>query len=192
MRNFIYDTTLVRGSTFSRAIRYSTVVAQSTSDVVIANGAATFAIEAGLSISNGQRMRASLVSPPVDDPTQFVEGTVTSYSGSTLIISVTTTGGDAGTTYSSWQLSTPVDLTGGTFVASMMLSPDTCAGRARPPVAITVNVTGSPTAGVFQLYLTPTQTAALTLGVYEFKVLFTPASSSDKFLVVSGTITVTD
>jgi hypothetical protein len=192
MNIFTYDTEIVRGSSFSRGMRYSTVIAQSTSNVIITNGAAVFAIQAGLSISPGQRIRASLAAPPVDDATQFVEGVVASYTGTTLTLTIDTTGGNAGATYSSWQLATPVDLTGGTFNASMSTLPDSCAGRSRTPVTITVNVTGDPTRGVFALYLTPVQTAALTLGVYNFKVLFTPSSSSDKFLIVSGTTTVTD
>ncbi len=173
-------------------MRYSTVIAQSTSSVVITNGTAVFAIQAGLSLSNGQRVRAVLTAPPVDDSSQFVEGVVASYSGTTLTLTIDTIGGVAGATYSSWTLSTPVNLTGGVFEAKMNIMPDSCAGRSRTPVAISVNVTGNPVFGIFSLYLSPTQTAGLILGVYSFKVLFTPSSSSDKFLIVSGTITVTD
>lgn len=184
---FTFDTTLVRGSTFSQGIRYSTLLCQSSSPVTIALGSATFAVQSGLAISVGRRVRASVISP-VDDTTQFVEGPVTSYSGSALVINVDAIGGNS--TYSSWQLSGAVDLTGGTFNASMRLTSVSCAGRSRTPITLAINVTGDPKTGIFTIYLPPDHT--LVLGDYRYKVLFTPASSSDKFLVIGGTISVID
>lgn len=140
----------------------------------------------------GQRLRASLGGPPLDDPTVFVEGPITAYSNGQVTINVDNFGGVAGSVYTSWNLSASVNLSGSSFNASMRFSPANCAGRTRTPVTLTINIPGDPATGVFVIYLSPTQTAALTLGDYTFKVLFTPSASSDKFLVLSGTITVID
>ncbi len=189
---FTYDTTVLRGATFSRSIRYSLNLCQSTSANDITIGVKTFLVQTGLAVAVGQRIRASLVAPPTDDPTQFVEGTVTAYSGTIITINVDTVGGVPGAIYSSWQLSSAVDLTGAAFTATLILMPDTCAGRQRTPVVITVIVSGDPKFGIFTLYLSPAQTAALLLAEYQLRVLFTPASSTDKFLILSGIITTND
>lgn len=136
-------------------------------------------------------MRASVLLP-VEDPSQFVEGPVTSYAGGAIFLNVDQFGGIAGAVYSAWKLSAAVDLTGGSFDASMVFNPDSCAGRQRTPIPLTINVTGDPKTGVFTIYLSPAVSATLALGDYTYRILFTPASSSDKFLVVSGTITVSD
>ena len=192
MKFFTYDTTLLRGATFSRAIRYSLNLCQSTSPNDITIGSKTFVVQTGLAIAIGQRIRASLVAPPVDDPTQFVEGVVTAYSGTILTVTIDTVGGTPGASYSVWQLSAAVDLTGATFDAKLYLMPDSCAGRQRTPVTLSVFVTGDPKYGIFSLYLTPAQTALLVLGEYLLRVLYTPATSTDKFLILSGTVTTND
>lgn len=117
---------------------------------------------------------------------------MTAYSGTSLTINADAIGGNAGASYSSWQITLSIDLTGGTFEATMRLAPHSCPGRVRTPVTLTVTLDTDTTNGVFAIYLSPAQTSALTLGVYGYTVLFSPASSSDKFLVVSGTITVSD
>lgn len=201
MTTFTYNTTVIRGSTLSRGIRYASLIGSSTSSISISLGSKTFVAQSGMSVSVGKRVRATLLGPPspeifsefvTEDPTQFVEGLVTAYSGTNLTINVDTIGGSTGTTYASWQLTVAKDLTGGTFNASMALAPESCAGRQRNAVPITINIVSPATSGVFSIYLSPTTTAALTLGTYLYKVLFTPASSSDKFPVISGSITVTD
>ncbi len=194
MKQFVFNTAIVRGSTFSQGVRYSNFLCQSTTTAALVIGSATFAVQSGLTIPHLIRVRASVIAPPVDDPTQFVEGPEISYNSSLGMLDMTidTIGGIAGATYSSWALSTAVDLTGTSFLASMRFSPASCAGKARTPQTLTINITGAPTLGIFTMYLTPTQTAALALGTYTYKVLFTPASSSDKFLVLSGTIEVID
>lgn len=191
MADFIFDFTITRGASLAKGIRYSKVLCKSSSAVTIALGSATFLVPTGLDVSNGQRIRASLVDTPVTDPTQYIEGTVTSYTGTALIIHVDTISGSALASFSSWLLTAPIDLTGGTFNAAMRFG-DTCSGRGRAPVPLTIMVLGDPTVGIFEIYLSPAQTSALILGTFTYKVLFTPASSSDKFKVVGGTITVID
>jgi hypothetical protein len=191
MTTFIYDTTCVRGATFKPAIRYSYVLCQSTSPAAIYLGPRPLVVPTGLTVSVGQRVRASVISP-INDPTQYIEGPVTSYSSTLLTINVDTISGNLGTIYSFWLVTAAVDLTGGTFTAEMRFSNVSCAGRARTPVTLGVIVGTPASKGVFSLYLSPTQTAALQLGDYQYKVLFSPPSSSDKLLVVSGTISVVD
>jgi hypothetical protein len=190
---FIYDTTIIRGATFSRAIQYSTSLCQSTTPAAIALGDVTFAAQSGLLVANNNRVRASLAAPPVDDSTQFIEGVVFNYTGgASLSIHGDTIGGVAGATYSSWYLTVAISLSGATLTASMRLSPASCAGKARTPVSLTIHIATDPATGVFTLYLTPTQTAALALGDYQYHVLFTPSGSSDKFPILSGTFSVID
>jgi hypothetical protein len=188
---FVFDTEIIRGATFNKSIRYSYSLGQSSSSNTIATGSKTFGVQSGQTLVNGQRARASLAGPPQDDPTQFVEGAVTSYSGPSLVFTADTISGVAGALYNLWNLTAAVDLTGGSFDAKMVLSLGTCAGKNRSPVTLGVVVT-VPTYGVFSLYLAPTATAILTLGTYDYLVLYTPASSSDKFPILSGTITVID
>ena len=191
MVKYILDFSVIRGSSLGKGIRYSSFLCKSSSSVSIATGNKTFSVPNNLSIASGARIRASLVDNPVTDPTQYVEGPKVSYSSTNLVVGVDTISGNAGTTYSSWLLTQPVNLTGGTFDASMRFDPASCAGRARNPIALTINVV-SATNGLLTIYLAPAQTAILAVGNYQYRVLFTPASSSDKFLVVSGTISVSD
>ncbi len=154
-------------------------------------GSVTFAAQTDLAVVVGQRARASVLGP-IEDSSIFVEGAVTAYSNGQLTILVDTFGGVNGATFISWELSASVDLTGSSFEAFMRADPDTCAGRQRTPIPLTITIMGDPKAGVFIIYLPPTATSQLALGSYTYKVLFTPVSSSDKFSVLSGTITVID
>ncbi len=191
MPQFILDIPLIRGATLSKGIRYSSVLCPSSVSAIVQTGSVTFPAQTGLAVAIGQRVRASVFGP-VEDPSIFVEGAVTAYANGQITINADTFGGASGAIYISWKLTASVDLTGGTFSAYMRADPDTCAGRQRTPIPLTINVAGDPTTGVFTIYLSPDQTSALALGDYTYKVLFTPASSSDKLLVVGGTITVSD
>lgn len=192
MRLFSYDTSLIRGTTFTRGIRYSTFLCQSSAQVTVQTGPAVFTVQTGMTVSVGQRVRASLEGPPLDDPTIFVEGVVTAYSGGTMTINVDVFSGVAGSSYNSWTLSAAYDLTGAALSGTMRFSPIKCASRERTPVALTVAVVGGPTFGVFTIYLSPTQTAGLTLGDYQYVVLIQPQASSDLLPVLTGHISVID
>lgn len=70
----------------------------STSSVAIGTGSKTFTTQSGLSFVAGDRVRVT----GTFDPTQFVEGAVTSYSSTTLVINVDTIGGSG--TLASWDV----------------------------------------------------------------------------------------
>lgn len=191
MSQFIFNTEIVRGASFSKSLRYSSVLCPSTFNATLQTGLVTFPAQTGLSVVVGQRVRASVLAP-VEDPSIFIEGPTTAYNNGQLTFNVDTFAGAQGSIYPAWKLTAAIDLTGGSFDAVMRFNPASCAGRSRTPIIITVNVTGDPKTGVFSLYLSPAQTAILATGDYTYKVLFTPAASSDKLLVVSGTISVFD
>jgi hypothetical protein len=72
--------------------------ATSTTSLTIGTGSKTFATQTGLAYSAGVRARASSAS----DTTQYMEGIVASYSGSTLVITVDTTNGSG--SHADWNL----------------------------------------------------------------------------------------
>jgi len=72
--------------------------ATSTSSIAIATGSKSFTTQSGLAYSAGARVRASDSS----NGANFVEGLCTSYSGTTLVINVTLTGGSG--TIASWNI----------------------------------------------------------------------------------------
>jgi hypothetical protein len=72
--------------------------ATSTTSLAIGTGSATFTTQSGLAYSAGARARASNSSVTGD----YMEGIVTSYSGTTLVINVDTTGGSG--TFASWNI----------------------------------------------------------------------------------------
>jgi hypothetical protein len=183
--------TLIRGASLSKGIRYSTVLCPSSTVATIKTGSVSFAAQTNLPVVTNQRVRASVLGP-VEDPSIFIEGPVTAYANGQITVNADNFGGVNGAIFSSWRLTASVDLTGGTLTGAMRADPDTYAGRQRTPISLTLTVTGNPKTGVFIIYLSPTQTGALALGNYTYKVLFTPANSSDKFLVLGGTIQVQD
>lgn len=71
----------------------------STTSLSIGTGSKTFTVASGLLFKVGQQVRASVAS----DPKVFMAGTVTSYSGTTLIVSMVTYYGTG--TYASWNIS---------------------------------------------------------------------------------------
>jgi len=77
------------------------IIARSTSSVTVGAGSKTFATQSGLNISAGQTLRVS----ELGDRSNYVEGLVTSYSGATLTINATSTGGSG--TRKLWIISTP-------------------------------------------------------------------------------------
>lgn len=88
-------------TTFQLLKRYTAVsgyVGTSTSSLSIGTGSKSFTTQAGLSYVAGLRARATYTY----DESQFMEGAVTSYSGTTLVINVDTVGGSG--TVASWDL----------------------------------------------------------------------------------------
>jgi len=73
-------------------------IATSTTSVAIATGSTSFTTQSGLAYTVGARARSSYTSTP----TNYMEGLVTSYSGTTLIINVDTVGGSG--TFASWNI----------------------------------------------------------------------------------------
>ena len=99
------------GSTGLAGDKYTTT---STTNTNIATGSKTFTVDSGLAYSIGQSVIVSF------DSSNKMEGSVTSYSGTTLIVNVTTITGSG--TYNSWSVSLsgapgPAGATGNTGVA---------------------------------------------------------------------------
>ncbi|MFN3408109.1 MAG: immunoglobulin domain-containing protein [Limisphaerales bacterium] len=90
------------------------VIGRSTSSVSVGTGSKTFTTQAGLPISVGQTLRVERTGTAVSggNPTgtrTFMVGTVTSYSGTSLTLNVTSTGGSG--THPLWIISTMADTT---------------------------------------------------------------------------------
>lgn len=77
------------------------IIARSISSVVVGTGAKTFTTQIGLSITAGQILRIA----GTGARTNYMEGTVTSYGGTTLVMNITSTGGSG--TRHEWIISTP-------------------------------------------------------------------------------------
>ena len=69
----------------------------SITSITIGTGSKTFTVDSGLALSTSQTVIIAY------DPSNKMEGTVTSYSGSTLVVNVTTTTGSG--TYADWDIS---------------------------------------------------------------------------------------
>ena len=101
--------------------------ATSTTSLAIGTGSKTFTTQSGLSgYVAGNRVRASSAA----NTTNFIEGLVTSYSGSTLVISIDTIGGSG--THTDWNLAVS-----GTFQLSATsggaaITGNTCTGTCIP------------------------------------------------------------
>uniref|UniRef100_Q02CC9 Uncharacterized protein n=1 Tax=Solibacter usitatus (strain Ellin6076) TaxID=234267 RepID=Q02CC9_SOLUE len=78
--------------------------ATSSTSVAIGTGSKSFTTQAGLAYSAGARVRASSTA----SPTNYMEGMVTAYSGTTLTINSINTGGSG--SYSSWNLNVSGDI----------------------------------------------------------------------------------
>lgn len=76
------------------------IIARSTSIVAVGNGAKAFTTQSGLRITAGQTLRISETGARAN----YMEGTVTSYSGTTLVMKITSTGGSG--TPKRWLVST--------------------------------------------------------------------------------------
>ncbi|HEY3128146.1 MAG TPA: hypothetical protein VGL91_01695 [Acidobacteriota bacterium] len=91
--------------TISKAIKLQgagsgRIIARSTSSVAVGTGLKTFTTQSGLSISNGQTLRVA----QLGNRTNYMEGTATRYSGTTLVLNVTSTGGSG--THKVWWIAT--------------------------------------------------------------------------------------
>lgn len=188
MTKMVYNTTLQRGASFQRNFVSRRKVAQSSTSNLVGLGSLSFTIEAGVSLAVGQVVRAYSIS----DPNNWVEGTVTAYSSTMLVVNVTSISGDTDLPVTDWQILGAEDLTGTTLSAKMLLSPKSCAGRRRPPVTLTAVLGSTPAAGYFSISLLPSETTTLTLGVYDYYVLMTYSNTIDKREMLSGTIMVED
>lgn len=71
----------------------------STTSITIANGSTTFTTQSGLVFPTGTRARATSAASALN----YLEGAVTSYSGSTLVVNVDTIGGN-NTTHADWSI----------------------------------------------------------------------------------------
>jgi hypothetical protein len=74
----------------------------------VGTGSKTFSTQSGLSIAGGQTLRIVRRTIQTDGESDvsgtFMEGTVTSYSGTTLVMNITSTGGSG--TYAAWYIAT--------------------------------------------------------------------------------------
>lgn len=115
--------------------------ATSTSSVAIGTGAKTFTVESGRGYSAGQWLRAS------NDASNYMEGTVTSYSGTTLVLNVPTGRAVGSGTYTSWN----INITGDIGPANSLTIGSVTTGAAGSSAS--AEITGSP----------PSQTLNLTI-----------------------------
>jgi hypothetical protein len=72
--------------------------------VAIGTGAKTFIVESGRGYSTGQWLRAA------NDASDYMEGTVKSYSGTTLVLNVPTGRAVGSGTYTSWNINIASDI----------------------------------------------------------------------------------
>jgi len=86
------------GSTGSTGATGPGYAAQSATSTLIATGSKTFTTSSGLAYSAGARVRASSRA----NTANYMEGTVTSYSGTSLVVSVDAVGGSG--TFSDWNI----------------------------------------------------------------------------------------
>ena len=104
--------TWANGVTISKAIKIQgagsgRIIGQSRSNVAVGTGSKTFTTQADLSIATGDTLR--IESMPLDNGTTdgrgtWMQGTVTSYSGTTLTMNVITSGGSG--THDFWKIET--------------------------------------------------------------------------------------
>lgn len=94
------------GSNGSNGTNGAGYTATSSSSVLIGLGSKTFTTQAGLAYTAGARVRASYSA----DPTKYVEGICTSYSGTSLVMTSDNTAG-AGT-YNTWNINLAGDVGG--------------------------------------------------------------------------------
>lgn len=181
-----YNTRMERGITFRRDFVSRFFLAPSASEFVVGVGPKIFLAQSGLPIAINDRIRAYSKAEPLN----FMEGPLTAVSGTALTINVDLVGGDTESPFSDWQLLASDDLTGVTILAEMRLSPNSCAGRSRAPVSLNAGLAVDPKTGEFWIGLTPNQSAALTLGTYEFKIVVLLSNAIDKRLLCRGTIEV--
>jgi hypothetical protein len=87
-----------QGATGASGANGAGYAATSTSSLPVNSGSTTFATQTGLAYSAGARARASSAA----NGANYMEGLVTSYSGTSLIINVDTTGGSG--THADWNL----------------------------------------------------------------------------------------
>jgi hypothetical protein len=104
--------TWTTGVTISKAIKIrgagsGRIIGRSRSNVAVGTGSKTFTTQAGLSISSGNTLR--IESMPLNNGTTdgrgtWMQGTVTSYSGTSLVMNITTSGGSG--THDFWKIET--------------------------------------------------------------------------------------
>jgi hypothetical protein len=84
------------------------IIGRTLASTTVGTGSKTFTTQSGLAISNGQTLRVVRriiqTNGESDVSGTFMEGTVTSYSGTTLVLNVTSTGGSG--TYAAWYIAT--------------------------------------------------------------------------------------
>jgi hypothetical protein len=183
-----YNTRLERGITFRRDFVSRFFLAPSASELLIAPGAKVFLTQASLPVATSDRIRAYSKA----EPSNFMEGPIATLSGTAMTLTIDLISGDTSTPFSDWQLLASDDMTNVTFLAQMKLSPKSCAGRDRAPITLSAAHATDPKTGEFYITLTPTQTAALTLGTYDFYIIALLANGIDKRQMVRGTIEVVD
>ena len=104
--------TWTTGVTISKAIKIQgagsgRIIGRSRSNVAVGTGSKTFDTQAGLNISGGDTLRVEsmpLVNGTIDGRGTWMQGTVTGYSGTSLTMNVTTSGGSG--THDFWKIET--------------------------------------------------------------------------------------
>ena len=104
--------TWTTGVTISKALKIQgagsgRIIGRSRSNVAVGMGSKTFTTQAGLNISAGNTLRIEsmpLTNGTTDGRGTWMQGTVTSYSGTSLTMNVTTSGGSG--THDFWKIET--------------------------------------------------------------------------------------
>jgi len=105
-----------KGDTGAQGPQGTGYAATSTTSLTIGTGPQTFATQAGLAYSAGARVRAS----SNGNGANYMEGLVTAYSGGSLTINVTRTGGSG--TFASWNINVAGDPGAGDLMSGNNLS----------------------------------------------------------------------
>jgi len=85
------------------------IIGRTLTSTTVGTGSKTFTTQSGLSITTGQTLRVvrradGSTFSKVDTRSTYMEGTVTGYSGTTLVLNVTSTSGSG--TYATWFIAT--------------------------------------------------------------------------------------
>ena len=150
--------------------------ATSTTSLAIAAGAQTFITLSGLAYSGGARARASSAA----NGANYMEGLITSYSGTSLVLNVDTTGGSG--TYADWNLNLAIGLPSPITVRTYNTAAYTGIAPSTP-VPLTFDTNDYDTNGIHSTTTNSSRFVAPSAGYYRFTCAIDTAANPGSQLV---------